>query len=139
MRIPTHPGTDQATSRRMARMPRAGTGPEKEVRKIIRELGVRYRLNSKTLPGKPDIASKSRKLAIFVHGCFWHGHTSCGNFSLPKANRLWWQTKIRENRARDDRKSAELVSQGFRVVTVWECELKKPARLKKKLSAIFDL
>ncbi len=134
-----HPGTDEKTSLRMARMPREGTQPELAVRKILRELGIRYRVNSPTLPGRPDLSSSKHKVAVFVHGCFWHGHASCDRFSLPASNQLWWQEKIRENRRRDERKERELKDLGFRIVVVWECEVAKLDKLKKKLAAVFKV
>ena len=108
----------------MRRVKGRGTGPELQVRQLIWSLGGRYRLNRADLPGKPDIVLAGRRLAIFVHGCFWHGHDCARGGRVPKANRDYWTAKIARNRARDVAARAALEAAGWRVEAVWECELK---------------
>ena len=104
-----------------------GTAPEIAVRRLIWSLGGRYRLNRADLPGKPDIVLAGRRLAIFVHGCFWHGH-DCPLFRLPATRPEFWRAKIDANRARDERVVNELRRSGWRVLIVWECALRGPGR-----------
>lgn len=125
--------TDEATSARLARQKQAGTAPELAVRAMVRELGARYRTKNRDLPGSPDLANRRRRWAIFVHGCYWHGHLGCDRATLPKRNRGFWRAKFAANRARDSRKAAELRALGFRVITTWECDLKHMKRLQARL------
>lgn len=101
------------------------TKPEVRLRKELFRLGYRYRLNVGSLPGKPDIVLAKYRTCIFVNGCFWHGHKDCPKFVLPKTNAEFWLTKIENNRERDLREYTFLESKGWRVIVVWECELKK--------------
>jgi DNA mismatch endonuclease (patch repair protein) len=119
----------------MARVKGAGTTPERVVRRLIWRLGGRYRLNRADLPGKPDIVLAGRRLAIFVDGCFWHGHDCARGARVPKANRDYWVAKIARNRARDAVARQALAAAGWRVETVWECELKDPAVLEARAVA----
>jgi DNA mismatch endonuclease, patch repair protein len=119
----------------MARVKARDTGPELIVRRMLWRLGARYRLDRKDLPGRPDIVMPGRKLAIFVHGCFWHGHDCARGARVPKANRAYWTTKISRNRARDIESCARLEALGWRVETVWECDLKDAAALEDRLRA----
>jgi DNA mismatch endonuclease (patch repair protein) len=116
----------------MARVKGAGTTPELAVRRLIWRLGGRYRLNRRDLPGKPDIVLPGRRLAIFVNGCFWHGHDCPRGARVPKANRDYWVGKITRNRARDIAARAALAAAGWRVETVWECELRDATRLEAR-------
>jgi len=109
--------------RRMRTQRRGGTRPEQQIRRILTQLGYRYRLQNRRLPGSPDVANQRHRWAIFVHGCFWHAHPGCPRATLPKANRSWWEDKFRQNFERDARKQAELHALGYRVLVVWECEL----------------
>lgn len=118
----------------MARVKSKDTSPEKTVRGILTGLGARYRLHRKDLPGNPDIVMPGRKLAVFVHGCFWHGHDCARGARVPKANRDYWLAKVARNRARDDHAQSALRDGGWRVEIVWECELKDRDRLKKRLA-----
>ncbi len=112
------------------------TGPERAVRKMLREIAPGYRLHRADLPGKPDVAYGPRKLAIFVHGCFWHGH-SCARGNRPaKANADYWRDKIARNRARDQRHLDALDALGWRTLVVYECALKDPAALRERLAAV---
>ncbi len=112
-----------------------GTSPELKVRKLLWALRARYRLHRKDLPGAPDIVLQGRKLAVFVHGCFWHGHDCARGARVPKQNRDYWTAKIARNRARDERVQGELEALGWRPMVVWECELKDPPTLQARLDA----
>src|SRR5271169_2803158 len=116
------------------------TAPELVVRGLIWSLGGRYRLHRRDLPGKPDIVLTRRRLAVFVHGCFWHGHDCARGARVPKANRDYWLGKVGRNRERDIASKAALEAKGWRVETIWECELKDrtalEARVKGWLSAM---
>ena len=120
----------------MARVKSKDTSPERTVRRVLTGLGARYRLHRKDLPGNPDIVMPGRKLAIFVHGCFWHGHDCARGARVPKANRDYWLAKVARNRARDAKAAEALRADGWAVETVWECELKDAARLSDRLAAI---
>ena len=126
----------------MAAVKGRDTGPELAVRRLVWRLGGRYRLNRRDLPGKPDIVLPGRRLAIFVHGCFWHGHDCARGARVPKANRDYWLAKVARNRARDEAVRAQLTTAGWRVAVVWECELKQPpaleARMRRVLAAELD-
>ena len=101
---------------------------------MLWRMGLRYRTCVKSLPGSPDIANQRQRWAIFVHGCFWHGHAGCRLATLPKQNRAWWVEKFAANRARDARKCALLRRAGLKVLTVWQCELKSPDKLGRRLT-----
>jgi DNA mismatch endonuclease (patch repair protein) len=110
------------TTRRMRAVRQRDTAPELEVRRRLHALGVRYRVCPRDLPGRPDLANRAKGWALFVHGCFWHGH-DCRLGTKPKANAEWWRAKIAANRERDERKKAALEALGLRVFVVWQCEL----------------
>jgi len=112
------------------------TGPEKTIRRILTKLGARYRLHRKDLPGNPDVVMPGRRLALFVHGCFWHGHDCARGARAPKQNAAYWQAKIGRNRARDETSTAALEAAGWRVETIWECDLKDEAALTERLRAL---
>src|SRR5271156_2256856 len=103
------------------------TSPERAVRALLRPIAPGYRLHQVDLPGKPDIVYASRKLAIFVHGCFWHGHDCPRGARIPKANADYWRAKIGRNRVRDKQTLAAYEAMGWRALVVHECELKEPA------------
>ncbi|MGH7857286.1 MAG: very short patch repair endonuclease [Candidatus Binatia bacterium] len=128
------PASDDDTRRRMVRQRRRDTEPEQIVRRVIHALGHRFRLGNRDLPGSPDIANRSRKWGVFVHGCFWHQHEGCPRATLPKRNRAWWKQKFRDNRRRDAKKLAALEAEGYLVVTVWECETEDTRALGKRLA-----
>lgn len=109
------------------------TGPELIVRRALTSLGYRYRLHRKDLPGSPDIAFIGRKKAVFVHGCFWHGH-ECQKGKAPKSRVEYWGPKIALNRERDVRKAFALSAMGWSILTVWQCELADSSNLKKRLT-----
>jgi DNA mismatch endonuclease, patch repair protein len=109
------------------------TGAERAVRALLRPIAPGYRLNRADLPGKPDIAYGRRKLAIFVHGCFWHGHDCARGARMPKTNADYWRAKIDRNRARDERTLAALAAMGWRTLVVFECELRDVSGLRGRL------
>jgi DNA mismatch endonuclease (patch repair protein) len=125
--------TPEKRSAVMRRVKGKDTSPELKVRRLLRRLGVGYRLHRADLPGRPDIAMPGRKLALFVHGCFWHGHDCARGARTPKANRPYWEAKIARNRARDLEHRAALEAMGWRTVTLWECELKDEGQLEERL------
>ena len=100
------------------------TKPEIALRKALFALGYRYRLNVKALPGKPDIVLPKYKTVIFVHGCFWHGHDCKRGSRIPKTNRAYWTEKIARNKIRDAKNIDALSKLGWRVLVIWECEVK---------------
>jgi DNA mismatch endonuclease (patch repair protein) len=108
------------------------TGPELIVRRILFRLGYRYRLNSKRLPGRPDIVFPGWKLAIFVHGCFWHGH-GCPKGNAPKSHLEYWGPKLRTNRERDAAQVSALKALGWSVLTIWQCETADEEALRRTL------
>jgi DNA mismatch endonuclease (patch repair protein) len=108
-----------------------GTKPEEIVRKYLFSQGFRYRKNDKRLPGTPDIVLPKYKTVIFVNGCFWHGHEGCKYFVWPQNNAEFWKNKIESNISRDRKKIKALEEQGWKVIIVWECELKKSFRDKR--------
>jgi DNA mismatch endonuclease (patch repair protein) len=120
----------------MRRVKGRDTTPELVVRKALTRLGARYRLHRADLPGKPDIVLPGRRLALFVHGCFWHGHDCARGARTPKQNRDYWVAKVARNRARDARTREALAAAGWRVETLWECELKDAGGLDARLRVL---
>jgi DNA mismatch endonuclease (patch repair protein) len=117
--------TPEKRSYNMSRIRSKDTKPEELVRKYLFSQGFRYRKYDRRLPGKPDIVLPKYKTVIFVNGCFWHGHEGCRYFVWPKNNAEFWTEKITGNILRDKRNREALVDQGWRVIEIWECELKK--------------
>jgi DNA mismatch endonuclease (patch repair protein) len=107
-----------------------GTKPEIKVRRLLHHAGYRYRLHRKDLPGNPDIIFPGRRAAIFVHGCFWHQHPGCPHASRPSSNNAYWTKKLDRNVERDKRNILSLEEGGWRVLLLWECELKNPNLLQ---------
>ncbi|MBQ6186189.1 MAG: DNA mismatch endonuclease Vsr [Bacteroidales bacterium] len=101
------------------------SGPELKLRYALWHRGFRYRVNVKRLPGTPDIVLTKYRTAIFVHGCFWHGHKGCSNYKVPKTNTEFWTAKITRNQQRDQEVWRQLEAKGWNVIVVWECQLKK--------------
>jgi DNA mismatch endonuclease, patch repair protein len=124
-------------SQMMARIRSKNTRPELLTRSAVQMLGFRFRNHVDDLPGKPDLANKTRKWAIFVHGCFWHSHAGCRLASSPKSNTGYWAEKLTRNKSRDAEKIAALESQGYRVLVVWECDVRDGGRLQRALELFF--
>ncbi len=122
----------------MRRIKGRDTGPEMAVRRILREAGVGYRLGGCGLPGRPDLVMKGRRAVVFVHGCFWHGHDCARGSRQPKANADYWIAKIGRNRERDARNDQALAADGWRIITVWECDLKTPGFADRLVAAVRD-
>jgi DNA mismatch endonuclease, patch repair protein len=116
----------------MSRVKGRDTTPERAVRSMLHEMGYRFRLHRKDLPGKPDIVFGPRKKVIFVHGCFWHGHR-CRKGRLPKTRGDFWKPKIAGNRARDRRNARQLEALGWEVLTIWQCELKNLLAVRERI------
>lgn len=110
------------------------TKPEVFIRKALWKLGFRYRVNVKALPGKPDIVFPKYKTVVFVNGCFWHGHDGCKKYQIPETNRSFWIEKINANKFRDLKNASQLENSGWRIITIWECDLStKEKRLETVL------
>ena len=109
----------------MSRIPHTATKPELLVRRWLWAHGYRYRLNVRSVPGKPDIVMRKYRTAIFVNGCFWHGHEGCSMFVMPKSNTDFWKNKIENNRKCDQRNYNILIENGWQVLVVWQCQLSK--------------
>lgn len=118
----------------MARIGQKDTEPEIAVRKMLHAMGYRFRLHRKDLPGKPDIVLPGRRKAIFVHGCFWHGH-DCRKGRLPKSRLEYWTPKIAANAARDERNIAELSALGWQALVIWQCEIPNFAAASARVQA----
>jgi DNA mismatch endonuclease, patch repair protein len=108
----------------MSQIKGKNTRPEMLVRRFLFSKGFRYRLHVKNLPGKPDIVLPKYKTVIFVHGCFWHGHEGCKYFVVPKTRTEWWLNKININKANDQKAITLLIKANWKIITLWECELK---------------
>lgn len=128
----------EVRSRIMAQVRSKDTKPELTVRRFLHGLGFRYRLHGKDLPGRPDLVFRSRRKAIFVHGCFWHGHANCEKARLPSSNRDYWLTKMTRNRERDERNIALLQESGWETMVVWECELADMETVSRDLIAFLE-
>ncbi len=124
---------DAARSRVMRAVKARGTGPELAVRRLVHGLGYRFRLHRADLPGKPDLLFPGRRKAIFVHGCFWHGHDCPRGARAPKRNAAYWSAKIARNAARDAAVPASLEALGWQAFVVWECALKEQGPLAAAL------
>lgn len=123
----------EARSRNMSRIRSGDTGPERVVRRMLFSLGYRFRLHRRDLPGTPDIVFVSRKKIIFVHGCFWHGHSHCRRAAQPSSNVKFWAEKIAKNKSRDKAAVAALKRGRWRVCVIWQCELARPMAVESKL------
>ena len=134
--IPYEKPVDPARSALMQRIRQKHTKAEDNVAVVLRDLGLRYRRNVKSLPGSPDFANKSRHWAIFVNGCFWHRHKECRRTTTPTRNRAFWLDKFAANESRDKLKTHLLRAMGFEVIVVWECETSKPDKIARRLKRI---
>ncbi len=117
----------------MSRIRSRDTAPEKAVRSLLHCLGYRFRIYRKDLPGKPDIVLAKYKTVIFVHGCFWHRHKGCQRCTTPSANQEYWLAKFEKNISKDKKNKTLLRRLGWKAITVWECEIKKPDKLTQRL------
>ena len=125
----------------MSRVKSKNTKPEVRVRSALHRMGYRFRLHRKDLPGNPDIVLPKHRTIVFVHGCFWHQHPGCRKATVPQNNREYWEKKLGRNVERDARARQALAKQGWRVLTLWECELPRDeealrARLRQALAAV---
>jgi len=114
------------------------TKPEMVVRKLAWRLGARYRLHVRRLPGCPDLVFATQRKVIFVHGCFWHRHSCLDGRSMPASHVNYWRQKFDRNRARDSKYRRQLCRMGWRVLTIWECQTRLPARLESRLKKFLD-
>ena len=119
--------TPETRSFNMSRIRSKDTKPEMLVRRFLFSNGFRYRLHDKSLSGKPDIVLPKYKTVIFIHGCFWHGHEGCRYFVVPKTRTEWWLNKISKNIAKDAASGSVLHEAGWKVLILWECDLRKGA------------
>ncbi len=127
--------TKEQRSYNMSRIKGKDTKPEMLVRRFLHANGFRYKLHDKTLPGKPDIVLPKYKTVIFVHGCFWHGHEGCRYYVVPKTRTEWWLQKIAKNKTNDTKAIQTLKRPGWKIVMLWECDL-KPDKIEKTLSSL---
>lgn len=128
----------QKRSEIMSKVRSKNTTPERLVRKILHQMGYRFRLYRSDLPGKPDIVLSKHRKIVLVNGCFWHGHRGCSRARLPNTNVEFWRDKIRRNVERDQENMASLISQGWNVLVVWECETKDVNLLRLKLKEFME-
>lgn len=122
----------------MSRIHSKDTAPEVAVCSMVHRLGYRFRKNSPKLPGKPDLVLKKHKKVIFVHGCFWHGHKNCKRSLRPTTNKEFWNKKLDANKVRDQNNLQKLQSQGWKVLIVWQCELRNSEQLLEKIKLFLE-
>jgi DNA mismatch endonuclease, patch repair protein len=127
--------TQQQRRYNMQQIRSTNTRPEMLVRRYLHAHGFRYKLNDKTLPGKPDLVLPKYRTVIFVHGCFWHGHANCRYFKIPQTRTQWWTDKITRNQTNDAKAPKALKKLGWKVIVVRECGLKK-GRVEKTLEKL---
>lgn len=123
--------TPEERSERMSRVRAQGTKPEMKLRRLIHGMGFRYRLHCRDLPGKPDLVFPGRRSIIFMHGCFWHRHEGCGLARLPKSKRAFWSAKLEANKERDQKNISTLEAAGWRVLVIWECQLRDEGEVRE--------
>ncbi|AWY57532.1 very short patch repair endonuclease [Burkholderia thailandensis] len=130
--------TARERSERMSRIKGKNTKPELAVRRLVHRMGYRYRLHGQGLPGKPDLVFAGRRKVVFVHGCFWHRHEGCRLARLPKSKLDFWLPKLEANAARDKEAERKLVELGWKVLVIWECEVKDEPALAHRVRAFLD-
>ena len=122
----------------MSRVRSKNSRPEMLVRRLVFAEGYRYRLHDRKLPGCPDLVFRGRAKVIFVHGCFWHRHQNCALARMPKSRLDFWEPKLAANKERDSRNRKLLAKEGWKVLTIWECQLKEIERLKRTIRRFLD-
>lgn len=122
----------------MSRVRSKDTGPEMLVRRLVFSMGYRYRLHVKDLPGRPDLVFRPRRKVILVNGCFWHRHRGCALARLPKSREEFWIPKLEANRERDEKNKRALRKAGWKVLTIWECQLGDIGRLRHRIGRFLD-
>lgn len=125
--------TVEERSERMSRIRSKNTKPERVVRSLLHQLGYRYRIHRRELPGSPDLVFPRRRKVVFVHGCFWHAHDGCKVANMPKSRSAFWADKFERNKKRDSENIRRLREDGWGVLTVWECDTKRMALLESRL------
>lgn len=130
--------TTDRRSENMSKIKSKDTKPEKVVRKILSVMGLKYRLHSKKLPGKPDIVIASKKTAVFINGCFWHQHENCKRKSTPKTNAEYWKPKLANNVAKQKKDIQEIKKLGLKPWIIWECQTADRESLAKRIRRIFS-
>ncbi|MFC5480457.1 very short patch repair endonuclease [Massilia suwonensis] len=130
--------TSAQRSENMKRIRSANTRPELTIRRMIYRLGYRYRIHVKKLPGTPDIVFSSKRKIIFVHGCFWHFHQNCRAGRIPNSKVTYWHPKLMRTRARDEAHLEKLASLGWKVLVIWECELKDTSEVELKIQKFLE-
>src|SRR5215216_2136768 len=138
-----HPSTmDKLTpaerSERMSRIRGRNTKPELIVRKLVHSMGFRYRLHKRELPGCPDLVFSARRKVIFVHGCFWHLHENCRQYRYPQSRLDFWDSKLQENRRRDDAAQVALKQMGWQCLVIWECQLRNKEALRETIREFME-
>lgn len=132
--------TKTKRSQVMSRILSRDTAPELRARSMLRGMGLRYRLNVKNLPGKPDIVLRKFKTIIFVHGCFWHSHAGCRDGTIPKTRISYWKNKLLRNKERDFENKQYLERMGWKVLRLWECDIEnRPGPVCRKIKKILSL
>ena len=121
----------------MSAVRQEGTAPELAVRSELHRLGYRFTLRRKDLPGRPDVVLPRHRIAVFVNGCFWHWHSSCSKGTIPKTNKAFWKEKLTKNRARDQKNETKLMTAGYRVLVLWECELEDQLNAARVIKSFF--
>jgi len=130
--------TKEKRSQVMSKIRGKNTRPERIVRRILTDMGFRYRLNVKTLPGKPDIVLRKYNAIILVHGCFWHLHSRCKDGRIPKSRTEYWKPKLLGNKERDKKNILSLRRQGWRILKIWECDIdKNPQKVINNIRNLF--
>lgn len=131
------PLTNAERSERMSRVRGVDTKPELMVRRLVHGMGYRYRLHFKALPGNPDLCFVSRRKVIFVHGCFWHQH-GCRRYRMPRTRKAFWLPKLARNKARDLEVRRQLRALGWRVMIIWECQMKNFEKLRRRIVSFLE-
>lgn len=129
--------TKEQRSYNMSRIRSENTKPEMLVRRFLHTSGFRYRLHDKNLPGKPDIVLPKFRTVIFVNGCFWHGHEDCRYYTVPKTRTEWWLNKIKGNMMKDANAAKALRKTGWKIIKIWECDLKSQ-KMEKTLNIVLE-